>query len=125
MAIHHAMAHIECIWNSLGSFRPDMRKLALPTVIASDNTSALRALAQPARQSGQSIIRRTCEIARKLRDRGGPAIRLQWVPARSEVIGGDMAHDLAQDATAKSLPRIRITTLAPTLKQVKDAIELR
>ncbi|KAF9733796.1 transposon I factor [Paraphaeosphaeria minitans] len=36
-----------------------------------------------------------------------------------------MAHDLAQDATTKPLPRIRITTLAPALKQVKNEIELR
>jgi hypothetical protein len=45
MAIYHAMAHIKCIWNSLGSFPLDIRKLALPTIITSDNTLALRALA--------------------------------------------------------------------------------
>ena len=125
IAIHNAMAHAECIWNHLESFPREVRRLALPTVIASDSTTALYALTRPARQSGQSVIRRTGEIAQRLRQRGGPAIRLQWVPARSKVDGGDMAHDLAKMATTNPLPTIHTKTLAPALKKVREAIEPR
>jgi hypothetical protein len=45
IAIQKAMAYIERVWACLGNFPPDVRKLALPTIIASDSTTALRALA--------------------------------------------------------------------------------
>lgn len=45
------------------------------------------------------------------------------MPARSKVLGGDIAHELATDATTKPLPRIQMSTLAPALKQARDTVE--
>jgi hypothetical protein len=82
IAMHRAMAHIECVWNNLEGFNTEARKLALPTVIANDNISVIHALSRPARQSGQNLLRSTCEIAEPLKNQGGPVVRLQWVPGK-------------------------------------------
>ena len=125
IAMHRAMAHIECIWSTLEGFNTEARKLALPTVIANDNISVIHALSRPARQSGQSLLRKTCEIADRLKNQGGPVVRLQWVPGKSRVLGGDIAHELAQNATTEPLPEIRTTTLANALQQAKRAVKTK
>lgn len=125
IAVQQAMEHIKTVWDTFSRFLIDLRRLALPTVIASDSVTALRALSQPSRQSGQSIIRQTCDNARRLEQQGGPEIRLQWVPARSRVKGSDLAHKLAKTATVETLPAIQRTTLGPALKQIKETIEPR
>jgi hypothetical protein len=119
IAMHRAMAHIECVWNNLEGFNTEARKLALPTVIANDNISVIHALSRPARQSGQNLLRSTCEIAEPLKNQGGPVVRLQWVPGKSKVLGSDIAHELAQNATTEPLPEIQTTTLAKALNQAK------
>jgi Reverse transcriptase (RNA-dependent DNA polymerase)/Endonuclease-reverse transcriptase len=125
VAIYQAMAHIEQVWDALEDFEPETRKTALPTVIANDNISAIWALSRPARQSGQSFIRKTCELANRLENRGGPEIRLQWVSGKSTVLGSDIAHELAKNATTENLPPIRTTTLAYALRQVRNTIKPR
>jgi hypothetical protein len=121
ITICQALTHMEQIWNALSEYRPEEKKMALPAIIASDNITALRALSQPARQSGKSIVRRACEIGKRLKDQGGPVIYLQWVPGRSAV-GSKIAHDLAKHATTESLPVTQTTTIAHALRQAKNTI---
>jgi hypothetical protein len=70
------MTHIEHVWDTLEGFDLEVRKLALPIVIANGNISVIYSLSRPAMQSGQSLLRRTCEIAERLKNEGGPAVRL-------------------------------------------------
>jgi len=120
IAIHQAISHVEQIWNKVEGFPPEVKGTALPTIIASDNTTALLTLSRPARQSGQSIIRKTCETAKRLQDLGGPTLRLQWVPWRSGIKGGDTAHDQTKEASTQVLPALRTAILAPTVKHIRN-----
>lgn len=69
-------------------------------IIATDSQGALKSLAKPHQQSGQStilnIFRRVIELKGK-----GLQIRFQWVPAHEGILGNEQAHQAALRATAK------------------------
>ena len=60
--------------------------------------------------------------ALELRRRGGPRVRVQWIPAHTEVAGSEMADKLAKKATSKDLPRIPGLTLSLALKRAHTLV---
>lgn len=64
-------------------------------------------------------------MARRLHKYRGPRIKLRWIPAHSEIEGGEEADRLAKEATARDLPKIRHTTLAYSMQEAKKKVEVK
>jgi ribonuclease HI len=65
--------------------------------ILSDSKSALQAVQNPGKNSGQQIIHAILQAARNTKTHG-TSIRLQWIPGHCEMPGNDTADFLAKDA---------------------------
>lgn len=74
--------------------------ITIPHVIATNSQGALNSLAKPRQQSGQFIIRSIFKKTKELKDRGFQ-LRFQWVPAHEGILGDELAHQAALEATAK------------------------
>lgn len=69
--------------------------------IFSDCKSALQALQNPRRQSGQGVLRRIVQKIEGIRVAKGPEIVFQWVPAHSKVERNERADGLARSVTTE------------------------
>jgi ribonuclease HI len=119
MAIRKAVDLIWEIWNP-GRFNGREEIVnRLTYVILSDSQTAIKAVARPSRGSGQTIARAAYDAATEMRNRRGPAIRLQWVPAHAMVIGDERADELAKAATAKQLPTLKGMALPVAVKRAR------
>jgi ribonuclease HI len=65
--------------------------------ILCDSKSALQAIQNPGKKSGQRIIHAILQAAAEVQT-GGILLRLQWLPGHCENIGNDTADRLAKDA---------------------------
>lgn len=92
MAIRSAVALVGDIWSTETITQMGQTAASLTYHVASDSKAAIKATSRPHRQSGQTIIREICRTACAIKKRGGPAIRLHWVPARTGVEEADLAH---------------------------------
>ncbi|EDN09159.1 predicted protein [Histoplasma mississippiense (nom. inval.)] len=72
----------------------DRRRAAIFT----DNQAALRALQNPRRSSGQSILRRIIDALERVRSQG-LQVEFYWIPAHQGIEGNELADKLAMEAT--------------------------
>lgn len=74
--------------------------IAIPRIIATDSQGALKSLAKPRQQSGQFIIRSIFRKVKTLKDKGFQ-LQFHWVPAHEGIMGNELAHQAALEATTK------------------------
>jgi len=117
IAIQAALELISAIWTPDTISIMGDRAKNLTYVIVSDSQAAIRAASKPSRQSGQAVTRLMVNTAREIRSRGGPHVRLQWVPAHAMVVGDEIADELAKKATEGVLDPIPGLTLSSALKK--------
>ncbi|EDN04466.1 predicted protein [Histoplasma mississippiense (nom. inval.)] len=72
----------------------DRRRAAIFT----DNQAALKALQNPRRSSGQSILRRIIDALDRVRAQG-LQVEFYWIPAHQGIEGNELADNLAKEAT--------------------------
>ena len=70
--------------------------------VFSDSQGALRALANPGRQSGQFLIRRVCQQTRLINASGRTSVSFQWSPGHAKISGNERTHRLAKPASRPS-----------------------
>ena len=71
--------------------------------VYSDSQSALRSLADPRQQSGQTYLRDIMDRLKNLDDRWAPQMVFRWIPGHSKVRGNEQAHRAARQACKGSL----------------------
>jgi len=125
MAIHQAVLYTVRLWENLAHLDPSARRAMTPATIASDCISAIQAISQPLRQSGQDIIQEVYKMAQRLHKDQGPVIKLRWIPAHSGIEGGEEADRLAKEATTRDLPKIRHTTLAYSMQEARRNVKVK
>lgn len=122
IAIQQALLRISDLWGTRTIRRLGGAASILTYVVLSDSQAAIRVVSKPGRQSGQSKAREINRLAREIRDRGGPQIRLQWVPGHSKIVGNEIANTLAKEATSgPQQPRDELT-LPAALKKARRLI---
>jgi ribonuclease HI len=92
-------------------------------VIYADSQPAIKAIAKPARQSGQAIIQETLDAIESFQsEQPNLTVSLEWVPGHVNIKGNEKADEAAKEA-AKSLGRAEIAQFKhKALKSSRDMI---
>jgi ribonuclease HI len=98
-AIQRALLLVSDFWSTETVTRFGAAANVLTYVVVSDSQAAIKGVSRPCRQSGQLMLRQINQLASEIRDRGGPKVRLQWVPAHAKMRGNEIANALAREAT--------------------------
>ena len=87
--------------------------------VFSDSQGALRALANPSRQSGQFLIRSVCQQTRLINASGRISVSFKWSPCHAKIPSNERAHRLAKLASRPSslVWRTRPLLLATALEK--------
>ena len=99
MAVQQALLRISDLWCTQTIRRLGVAASILTYVVISDSQAAIRIVSTPGRQSGQAKAREINRLAHEIRERGGPRVRIRWVPAHSKIVGNEIANKLAREAT--------------------------
>jgi len=85
-----------CSWSSTTQHRPKRN------IIFTDSQAAAKAVDNPWRQSGQSIIKRFLDTADKLQS--SQSIQIIWIPGHEDIEGNERADKEAKEAAIKEPP---------------------
>ena len=96
LAIREACQMVDNLWPANDIY------LKSAVTVYSDSQSALRTLANPRQQSGQTYLRDIMDRLKHLDDRWAPQVVFRWVPGHSKIQGNEQAHRAARQACKES-----------------------
>ena len=96
LAIREAYQMVDNLWPA------DDIYLKSAITVDSDSQFALRTLANPRQQSGQTYLRDIMDRLKHLGDRWAPQVVFRWVPGHSKIQGNEQAHRAARLACKES-----------------------